>query len=74
VEANQPAQSTTVNKAIQANCGTVPPIQDIHKLEPILIKQGLITENMTLEEKEQALRDYINRKNQTFNLCKKGKN
>ncbi len=60
-------------KTIKLHCYMPPPIQDIHKLEPLLIKQGLISENMTFEEKDKALRDYIRRKNQAFNLCKKGK-
>ena len=47
-------------------CSAPPPIDDIWKLEPVLLKQGLITPDMDREQKEAAIRSYIHNKNQAF--------
>jgi hypothetical protein len=55
-------------------CSAPPPIHDIWKLEPMLTEQGLITSEMSREQKETAIRDYIRKKNQTFlNNCQEKK-
>jgi hypothetical protein len=65
-EAVKPAQIPTA-------CRQFAPVSDIWKLEPILVKQGKIQENMTKAEKELVIREFIRNKNQQFQLCKKGK-
>lgn len=47
-------------------CSAPPPIPDIWKLEPMLIEQGTITAEMPREAREQAIRDYIRKKNERF--------
>ncbi|AKE52446.1 hypothetical protein TQ33_1499 [Kangiella geojedonensis] len=61
------------DKKIQPVCSAPPPPQNIWKLEPVLKEKGLITEDMTRPEKEQVIRDYINKKNSAYIKCVKGK-
>lgn len=57
---------------VQPICSTPAPIQDIWKLEPMLIEKGLITEDMDREQRETVIRDYINKKNSAYDQCLKG--
>lgn len=59
-------------KGPKLNCSAPPPVQDIWKLEPILIDKGLITENMSREQREAAIREYIRNKNAKYENCSKG--
>ncbi len=47
-------------------------VQDIWKLEPILVKNGEITTTMSKEEKEKRIHAYIARKNKQYQICLKG--
>ena len=67
------APPTIKNNNVQPVCSTPPPPQNIWKLEPVLKEKGLITEGMTQSEKEQVIRDYINKKNSAYIKCVKGK-
>ncbi|MCW8857811.1 MAG: hypothetical protein OQJ95_10645 [Kangiella sp.] len=53
-------------------CSAPAPIQDIWKLEPMLIEKGLITEDMDKQQRETVIRDYINKKNSAYDKCLKG--
>lgn len=54
-------------------CSSPPAPQNIWKLEPILKQKGLIKDGMTKKQKEQIIRDYINKKNSAYTQCIKGK-
>ncbi len=55
------------------NCSAPPPLKDIWDLQPLLTKQGKITEKMTQEEREVVIREYIQKKNARYENCMKGK-
>lgn len=59
--------------APQLNCSAPAQVSDIWVLEPMLINQGKITPDMTQEQKEKIIRDYIRAKNEQYTQCKKGK-
>ena len=61
----------TGNKIPQ--CKKPAPVHDIWKLEPLLIKSGEITSDMTQEEKEKAIKAFIARKNAQYQTCLKRK-
>ncbi|PXF63127.1 hypothetical protein [Kangiella spongicola] len=54
-------------------CTSPPAPQNIWKLEPMLKQKGLIKDGMTKQQKEQIIRDYINKKNSAYTQCIKGK-
>ena len=66
--ANEPAHPASPKPVVQPKpvCSAPPPIQDIWKLEPLLIEQGTITAEMSREQREQLIRDYIRKKNERF--------
>jgi len=78
-QAAQNNQNSTINaplppkQTLPKACKQSVQVQDIWKLEPILIKNGKIKENMTKAEKETVIREYIRKKNQHYQLCSKGK-
>ena len=53
-------------------CRKPSPIIDIWKLEPILIKSGKITSEMTRKHKKSILNKYVKDKNLTYKRCIKG--
>lgn len=55
------------------NCSAPAQIPDIWVLEPMLVKQGKINSEMTKEQKEAVIREYIRAKNEQYTKCKKGK-
>ncbi|ACV27225.1 hypothetical protein [Kangiella koreensis] len=57
---------------VQPICSAPAPIQDIWKLEPMLIDKGLITESMDKEQRETVIREYIKKKNSAYDQCLKG--
>lgn len=54
-------------------CSTPPAPQNIWKLEPMLKQKGLIKDGMTKHQKEETIRNYINKKNSAYTQCIKGK-
>lgn len=68
----EPTNDSVTNDPVQPVCSAPPAPQNIWKLEPMLKEKGLITEDMTHSEKEQVIRDYINKKNATYINCVKG--
>ena len=48
------------------------PVEDIWKLEPILVEKGRITTEMSKGQKEKAIKEYIAKKNAQYKLCLKG--
>lgn len=66
--ASEPASSATPKPVVQPKpvCSAPPPIPDIWKLEPLLLEQGKITAEMSREQREQAIREYIRAKNERF--------
>lgn len=61
------------NGPVQPICSSPPPVKDIWVLEPMLIEQGLITQDMDKEQRETVIRNYIKKKNSTYEKCLKGK-
>ncbi len=68
---NENAAENTI-KGPKLNCSAPPPVNDIWKLEPMLLEKGLITEEMSKEQRESAIREYIRKKNAKFENCSKG--
>ncbi|MFT6732739.1 MAG: hypothetical protein ACJAS9_000921 [Polaribacter sp.] len=54
---------------LPVECKKMVPVEDIWKLEPILVKQGKIKEYMTKAEKEWVIRHYINDKSKQYEIC-----
>ena len=50
-------------------CQQPSPVVDIWSLEPMLTKSGVLTDSMTQTEKELAIRNYINNKNDKYRQC-----
>jgi len=72
-ESNQNQQTIPrVNLPESASCKKPAPVADIWKLEPILIKNGEITDSMNKSEREKAINAYIARKNKHYQICLKG--
>lgn len=69
--ATPPKSGTPPTAAIK--CSAPPPVRDIWALEPMLSKDGLITAEMSREQKEQVIREYIRQKSQTYLNCKEKK-
>ena len=69
--------TTTISKLPMGNkvphCKKPAPVHDIWKLEPLLIKSGEITSDMTQEEKETVIKAFIARKNAQYQACLKRK-
>ncbi len=68
--------STTFNPhkgPIKPICSSPPPVENIWALEPMLIEKGLITQDMSKEQREAVIRNYINNKNSIYEKCLKGK-
>ena len=60
-------------KPIAPVCSAPAMPQNIWKLEPILKDKGLITEEMSKEQKEKVIRDYITKRNSAYiEKCEKG--
>ncbi len=53
-------------------CSSTPPIKDTAKLKVNLKERGVITEQMTEAEAEEAVIEYIRKRQQAFQDCKKG--
>ncbi|MCW8876661.1 MAG: hypothetical protein OQK51_06325 [Kangiellaceae bacterium] len=64
--------SSTLSTKIPVACKQPAPIEDIWKLEPILVAKGTITTEMSQGEKEVAIKEYIAKKNAQYKLCLKG--
>jgi len=52
-------------------CGAVPPIRDRSKLKQSLQERGLIKEQMSLDEADRVVAEYINKRQQAFEHCPK---
>lgn len=65
--------SENVVSTAQYNCSAPPQVENIWKLEPLLIKKGLITEEMTKEQRASRIKQYIRDKNAKYQNCRKGK-
>lgn len=55
------------------SCGSMPPIRDRSKLKSNLIKSGVITPEMSLEEADEKVAEFIRNKQQAFKDCNKFK-
>ena len=53
-------------------CGNAAQVPDIWKLEPILVKRGKITPDMSKDEKSKIIRAYIALRSQQYQNCLKG--
>jgi len=58
--------------SIPVECKQPVQVQDIWKLEPILVRKGEITVEMNKDEKEKIIQAYIARKNKQYKICLKG--
>ena len=52
-------------------CGAMPPIQDRSKLKSNLIKNGVITPEMSQEQADEEVAEFIRKKQQAFKNCSK---
>ena len=52
-------------------CGAMPPIQDRSKLKSNLIKNGVITPDMSREQADEKVAEFIRKKQQAFKNCSK---
>ncbi|ABV39035.1 hypothetical protein Ssed_4433 [Shewanella sediminis HAW-EB3] len=52
-------------------CGAMPPIKDRSKLKQSLLERGLIKEEMSLDEADRIVAEYINKRQQAFEDCPK---
>lgn len=52
-------------------CGAMPPIQDRSKLKSNLIKNGVITPEMSQEQADEKVAEFIRKKQQAFKNCSK---
>ena len=59
-------------KPLQVNCGGTPPLLDRTKLKQNLLKSGVITPEMTDEEADGQVSQYIAKRNKTYAKCGKG--
>ncbi|CAM3452291.1 hypothetical protein SHVI106290_15095 [Shewanella violacea] len=55
------------------SCGAMPPIKDRSKLKLSLINTGIITSEMSPEEADEKVAEFIRKKQQGFNNCHKFK-
>ncbi|MPY25707.1 hypothetical protein FM037_27495 [Shewanella psychropiezotolerans] len=53
------------------SCGSMPPIQDRSKLKSNLVKKGVITPEMSLEQADEKVAEFIRKKQQAFKNCSK---
>lgn len=70
-----PSPQVATDPKMESTClQSTPPIQDLTKIESMLLEQGTITADMSQAQKEQIINDFIKRKNQAFKSCNsKGK-
>ena len=52
-------------------CGAMPPIQDRSKLKSNLMKSGVITPEMSQEQADEKVAEFIRKKQQAFKNCSK---
>lgn len=52
-------------------CGSMPPIKDRSKLKQSLLERGLIKEEMSLDEADRIVAEYISKRQQAFEHCPK---
>lgn len=51
-------------------CGSTPPIQDRSKLKANLVKNGVITPEMSQVEADEKVAEFIRKKQQAFEHCR----
>lgn len=61
------AQNET--KSPEVKCGAMPPIQNKQKLVALLTERGKITPDMTQEQVEEVVAEYIRNKQKKFTDC-----
>ncbi|WP_299795735.1 hypothetical protein [uncultured Shewanella sp.] len=54
-----------------STCGSMPPIKDRTKLKQSLLERGLLKEEMSLDETNRIVAEYINKRQQAFGSCPK---
>lgn len=64
--------SSAVSTKIPVACKQPAFVEDIWKLEPILVEKGAITTEMSKGDKEKVIKEYIAKKNAQYKLCLKG--
>jgi len=52
-------------------CGSGAPHLDRDKIKQLLLEQGVLTPEMTQEQQQQILSDYIRKRQQAYSKCKK---
>jgi hypothetical protein len=52
-------------------CSAPPPVRDIWALAPMLKRDGKLSDEMSREQQEQVIRDYIRLTNQQYLNCTK---
>lgn len=67
------AEQRANNKKRKMTCGSMPPIQDRSKLKANLVKNGVITPEMSQEEADEKVAEFIRKKQQAFKHCPKTK-
>lgn len=68
----QSFQTSEAQDATHIRCGSTPPLQDRTKLTQNLLKNGVITADMTPEEADAKVAEYIRTRQKAFELCGKG--
>ncbi|RTR37314.1 hypothetical protein EKG38_19105 [Shewanella canadensis] len=70
--ANDALSDAPVNNQKQISpCGAMPPIKDRSKLKQSLLERGLIKEEMSLDETDRVVAEYISKRQQAFEHCPK---
>ena len=65
----QPADSKKQPPKLTINCSAPAQVQDKKKMEERLVKNGTITSEMSAEEREKIVSDYIKRKTKLYKDC-----
>lgn len=68
----QSIQASYPQDATHIRCGSTPPLMDRTKLKQNLLKNGVITAEMTPEEADAKVAEYIRTRQKAFELCGKG--
>jgi hypothetical protein len=64
-----PVPAPAVKPAIE--CSAMPPLKDKSKLKQLLLKRGLITQEMSQEQQDAEVAAYIRKRQRAFETCRK---
>ena len=68
---NSTTPAPTVAPVPLTPCGSGAPHLDREKIKQLLLEQGVLTPEMTQEQQQQILSDYIRKRQQAYSKCKK---